>query len=257
MRRPPAWVVVVGVVAAGAASPAPARAADGFWVTVAAGAAGAADPADYSEFWFDSPHAPPVAVTRFTGGTTAQAVTAGGSTFFTSGGVPVLLPTADGYATISNPDVPAGAGGLPRFAGGTQASGAPQSAPAPDDSARLAVDLAEKAADGSQALTVGAADPTGAALGEGMVTVPDGGWWVIGLGPAKGDGMPRPDPGPLPVDIGGGNGSTDGGGVIVTPVPVPVASPGGGAVTTPEPGTAVLLGLGGLAAAGWRRLRRR
>jgi hypothetical protein len=254
MRRPPAWVVVVGVVAAGAWHPAPARADDGFWVSVAAGAAGAADPAEYGDFLFDSPHAPPVAVTRFTGTGRALAMTAGGSTFFTGAATPILLPTSDGYATITNPDVANGSGGLPRFAGGAQASGAPKDAPAvPPDSNQLAVDFAEPAADGSKALTVTATDPSGAVLGRAEVTVRDGDWWVIGLGPGKGDMTPAPVD-PLPVEPDGGNGST-GGGVIVTPVIVPVA--GGGAVTTPEPGTAALLGLGGLAAAGWRRVRRK
>src|SRR5262245_37300866 len=100
MRRAPALVVVVGVLGVWAASPSPVR-ADGFWVTLAAGAAGANAPSDYNEFWFDSPHAP-IAVTQFTGATgNVQASTGGGNTFFTGAGTPVVLPTTDGFATLT------------------------------------------------------------------------------------------------------------------------------------------------------------
>ena len=67
MRRATACGVVVGVLAAFAAMPSSARAAEGFWTTIAAGAAGSAEPSDYTEFWFESPHGPPIAVTQLIG----------------------------------------------------------------------------------------------------------------------------------------------------------------------------------------------
>jgi hypothetical protein len=261
MRRATACGVVVGVLAAFAAMPTAALAAEGFWTTIAAGAAGANAPSDYTEFWFDSPHGPPIAVTQLSG-TTAQAVTGGGTTFFSPAGTPVLLPTSDGYATLTNPDVANGTGGLPKFAGGTQASGAPLTAqPVPEGSNSLSVTKGEAAADGSSVLTVGVTDPNGNPLGSGQVTVPGGGWWVIGIGPGGESTDPPPDPGP----IGGGDG---GGDPPPDPVPPPEPVPpggggggntggGGGPVATPEPATFVLCGLGGMTVAGFRRLRRR
>jgi hypothetical protein len=256
MRRATAWGVVVGVLAVLAATPSMAR-ADGFWTTIAAGMAGVNAPSDYTEFWFDSPHGPPLAVTQLSGGT-AQAITGGGSTFFSPLGTPVLLPTSDGYATLTNLDVANGSGGLPRFAGGTQASGAPQvGQPVPTDSNRASVGLGQTAGDGSRVLSVGITDPNGNPLGNGQVTVPDGGWWVIGLGPGQQDGGTTPPPDPGPVGGGGDPGSGD-----PPPSPPPVDNPpppplgNDGSVATPEPATAVLLGLGGVTVGLWRRMKR-
>ena len=64
MRRATACGLVVGVLAVLAAIPSSAGAAEGFWTTIATGAAGAAEPSDYTEFWFESPHGPPLAVTH-------------------------------------------------------------------------------------------------------------------------------------------------------------------------------------------------
>ena len=171
----------------------------------------------------------------------------------------MLLPTSNGYAALTNLDVANGSGGLPRFAGGTQASGAPQTAqPVPSDSNHVSVGLGEAAGNGSRVLSVGVTDPNGNPLGSGQVTLPDGGWWVIGLGPGEKDGgtTPPPDPGP----IGGGGGNTGGGDPPpTTPPPVQVPPPivnDGGAVATPEPATAVLLGLGGATLAARRRFKR-
>ena len=200
MRRATAWGVVVGVLAVWTATPSAAQ-ADGFWASIAAGSAGASAPSDYTEFWFDSPHAPPIAVTQLTG-TTAQAITGGGTTFFSPAGTPVLLPTSNGYATLTNLDVANGSGGLPRFAGEIRPRAAPITAqPVPPNSNKLSVGLGDAGSDGSRVLTVGVTDPNGNPLGNGQVTLPNGGWWVIGIGPGEKDSSPPPTTDP----VGGGD----------------------------------------------------
>jgi hypothetical protein len=251
MRRAPALFVVVGVLAGWAGLPAVAR-ADGFWISLASGVAGSSTTSGYSEFWFDSPHAPPIAVTQATGAGTIQATTSGGSTYFTGEGTPVLLPTTDGYATLSSgSSFPAAA--LPRFAGGTQASGAPQGGGTiPSTADNLSLSLSSPAANGSEVLTVSVTSPTGTALGQSNVTVPNNGWWVVGLGP---DSTTITTPIPVPTapvtvispSTGSGTGTGTGSGSTGTT---------GSSVTTPEPTSMMLLGFGGLTAAGWR-LRRR
>jgi hypothetical protein len=99
------------------------------------------------------------------------------------------------------------------------------------------------------ALTVAMTDPAGSAVGSGAVTVPDGGWWVIGLGPNPNGSVPDPTPIPTPDPI-------------PTPIPDPTPTPtptppDGGPVTTPEPATALLAGIGGLSALGLRLVKRR
>jgi hypothetical protein len=258
MRRATACGLVVGVLAALAAIPSRAGAAEGFWATIATGAAGAAQPSDYTEFWFESPHGPPLAVTQLSG-TTAQAVTGGGTTFFSPAGTPVLLPTSDGYATLTNPDVANGSGGLPKFADQSLSSGAPLTAqPVPAGSNSLSVSRGETDEDGSSVLTVDVTDPNGNPLGTGQVKVPGGGWWVIGIGPGGEATDPPDDPDPIPPGGGGGDPPTeptdppgnDGGSGGNT------GGGGGGPVATPEPATLLLAGLGGVTLAGYRRFRR-
>lgn len=251
MRRAPALFVVVGVVVGWTDLPAHAQQSQtesGFWVSLASGTSGSSTTSGYSEFWFDSPHAPPIAVTQFTGTGTVQATTAGGNTFFTGEGTPVLIPTTDGYATLSSSGSSFPSSALPRFAGGSQASGAPQGGGTiPTNADQLSLSVSTPAANGSEVLTVSVTSPAGTSLGQTSVTVPDNGWWVVGLGPGA-DSTTTTNP-------TGGNGGS--------PITSSTGSTGssgngsnGGSVTTPEPASVVLLGFGGLTAAGWR-LRRR
>ena len=185
--RAPALFVVVGVVAGWAGLPVQAKqtqSAAGFWVSLASGVAGSSSNSDYSEFWFDSPHAPPIAVTQVTGAGSVQALTGGGSTFFTGAGTPILLPTTSGFATLSPSGSSPPASALPRFAGGTQASGAPQGGGTiPSTADQLSLSLSNPSTNGSQVLSVSVTSPTGATLGSTNVNVPANGWWVVGLGP--------------------------------------------------------------------------
>ncbi|WP_439629830.1 PEP-CTERM sorting domain-containing protein [Gemmata sp.] len=239
MRRLPAWTVAV-VLGSSALAPQCAAAADGFWVSLASGVGDA--PTEYAEFSFDSPHAP-IVINQLTGTGPGRIVTGGGTTFYTGpSSPPILVPTSDGYATITPGEtVPAGA--PPRFAGGTPASGAPLAGSSPEGANLASVSLTD-GENGSKVLTVGVTDANGNPLGQGSISVGPDGWWVIGLGTAALDGEEPPPvieepPPPPPVD------------------PVPPPTPDNGPVATPEPASAVLLGVGGLFAAGFRRLRRK
>ena len=247
MRRAPALFVVVGVVACWASLPLQAtettQTNQGFWVSLASGVAGSSSTSDYSEFWFDSPHAPPIAVTQITGAGSVQALTGGGSTFFNGAGTPILVPTTNGYATLSPTGSSAPSSALPRFAGGTQASGAPVGGGSvPSTADQLSLTLSSPSANGSQVLSVAVSSPSGTALGSTNVTVPNNGWWVVGLGPGTQTTTLAPTP-PTPTPpTTGSTGSTGGN--------------SGGSVTTPEPASMMLFGFGGLTMVGWR-LRRR
>jgi hypothetical protein len=283
------WLRVWGAVLGCLVGTAAAR-AEGFWVTLAAGLAGAGVPSDYNEFWFDTQHGPPLAIVSLNGGFTAQATTGGGTTVFSPLGTPVLLPVQDGYATLTASNGSVGsssfpASALPRFAGGPQASGAPQTGlPVPPDAPRVSVGLSPPTSNGSRVVTVDVSDPNGNPLGSGQVTVPDGGWWVIGLGPDSGGrgggidggssgggsnpdnpntgGEPEPPPqnAPPPFPPIGEDGNEDGGApppVGGMPGPRPPLEGNPGPVATPEPASICMVALGGLTVAGWRRRRRR
>jgi hypothetical protein len=223
-------------------------AADGFWVTLAAGAANAPSPSDYSEFSIPLPHAP-VVVNQLTGGITGVATTGAGSTSFNGVTTPVLLSTSDGYATITQLGIPGPPGGIPRFTGGPLASAAAQLSTSSPGTNLLSIDWASSGPSGKHVVTVDLTDSNGSPLGEAHVVVPKNGWFIIGLGTAA---IPdRPDPpgsGPSdgkgngngnPIDNGNGKGHGN----------------GGGTVTTPEPASILLVGVGGLGLIGWRRFR--
>jgi hypothetical protein len=246
MRRSPAWRVSFGVLLVWAFAPAAAPAAEGFWVTLAAGIGGSAT--STNDFWFDSPHGPPIAVTQVPTGGTAEAASGGGTVFFSSAGTPVLLNTSDGSAYVTNgaPDTARAASGK----GAAPASAAPSAGGSvPSNSALLGLNLADPDATGVRALSATVTDPNGNPLGTGSVGVPDGGWWIVGLSPdAKTDPgpiePPIPDPEPVPVPT-------------PIPVPTPVPGPSSGPVATPEPTTLALLGIGGLTVGVWRKVKRR
>lgn len=240
MRRAPAWVVAVGVLVVWVAAPATARA--GVWLTLAAGVPGSATPtSDAADVWFDTPHGPPqVAVNQLAGGLTATAATGGGNTFFGGAGLPVLLNLADGSAYLAGGSPPAAATSRGPGGGslGSLASAAPVAGGSvPAGAALLGINVAEPGANGSRALTATVTDGNGNQLATGSLVVPDGGWWVLGLSPGA-NTVPTPTE-PPPTDPG----------------PPPPPPPSGGSVATPEPSTLVLVGLGGLAVHGWRRLR--
>lgn len=242
------WVAAIGVLAWWGAWPAASQA--GVWVTLAAGLPGSSTPTSESEFWFDTPHAPPlVAVNHLTGGA-AQATTGGGTVFFGGAGTPVLLNLGDGSAYIASENAPSGATSRGPHGGsaGTPASAAPMTGESiPSSAALLGIDLAAPDATGVRSLLVNAIGSSNIVLGTTTVTVPDSGWWVIGLTP--GDQTPN-DPTPPPTDPGGTPGTPPpptGGGTDQPPPSDPPPGGGDGPVSTPEPSTIVLVGIGGIA----------
>ena len=209
-----------------------------------------------------------MAITQL-GGVTAQATTAGGSSFFSGAAVPVVLHPTDGYAYLTAGSTPSDLSQALRrqMAGGKGLASdhprrdSPRLPPA--DANLMTVNLGEQSnLNGGGPLAVGMTDPTGKPIGGGSVSVPDGGWWVIGLGPGQNTIPERhrvqPRSGFVNGDPGSGGGPSAAGGDPGTD-PGSGGNPGsgGGPVATPEPATALLAGLGGLGAFGWRLVRRR
>ncbi len=274
MRREARWVWAVGLAAAMAYS-GPAR-AGGVWVTLAAGLPGAADSSSQTELTFDSPHAPPyVGVTSAPG--TVSAATAGGVSTFGGLATPVLLDLGSGSAYLAGGSAAPDAAKT-RGPGGTTASTPSSVAPAtnailPDSAALLGLTLADPTANGSRDLTATFTDTSGKTLATGTVTVPDGGWWVLGIGPNSAvtpppvvdppvtpppvvdppvTPPPVVDPPVTPPPVVDPPVVTP---PVVTPPTVPPENPG--PVATPEPSAFVLAAVGGLATTAVRRLRGR
>ncbi|HEX4607827.1 MAG TPA: PEP-CTERM sorting domain-containing protein [Urbifossiella sp.] len=266
MRRVPGWICAVGVTL-GLTAPGPAR-AGGVWVTLAAGLPGASAPSADAEVWFDSPHAPPlVALTSAPG--TVVAGTDGGTSTFGSLGTPVLLNVGNGSAYLAGGGTPApdaaktlGPGGGSGGAGARSSVAPLTNATIPATAALLGITLADPTATGSHNLTVNLTDGSGGSLGTGTVSVPNGGWWVIGLGPDSVPSTPPPVTDPPPPT--GSNPTppttTDPTPPVTTPpVTTPPTDPTGspGPVATPEPSTLALVAVGGMIAGVARRVRGR
>jgi hypothetical protein len=227
-------------------------------VTLAAGLPGGSAPTSETEFWFDSPHGPPlVAINQLSGGVTAEAVTGGGNTLFGGVGTPVVLNLADGSAYVASGSPPdaaktRGPGG---GSSGTPATAAPVAGGTiPTDATLLGIALAEPDAAGNRSLTATVTDATGNPLGSGTIGIPGDGWWVLGLTPGDGTTPPPVDPppsNPPPTDPPPSEEPPPS-----NPPPGNPPPTDGGPVATPEPSTLVLVGIGGLAAGVYRRRAR-
>lgn len=232
--------VVLAVVLSWAGLPSVSQAG---WITLMSGQSGNVQPTDASEFWYGAHSTPPlVAIDTVSGSGTVQAVTGGGISFFNSLGVPVLLNLTDGSAYLAGGSPPSGvtASGPGGTSAGTPASAAPLAGvPIPPDYTHLNIALTTSDA-GAQVLTASVLDGSSAALGSGSVVVPEGGWWVLGLGP---DQQPTPEPLPEPTPT-----------PTPEPVPTPTPSPAPG---VPEPATVALAASGVILVLPWLRRNRR
>lgn len=229
---------LLAVVASWAGLPAVCEAG---WIMLTSGQSGSARPTDLYEFWYGSSATPPLlAIDTVSGAGTVQAVTGGGTSFFNGLGTPVLLNLSDGSAYLAGGSPPAGATarGPEGTTAGPPASAAPQAGvPIPSDSTRLGIVLAPSGA-GAQVLTASVLGADQAVLGSGSVVVPEGGWWVLGLGSGQ-----QPTPAPLPEPT-------------PTPVPEPAPTPSP-APGVPEPGAMALAGSGVFLVLPWLRRNRR
>lgn len=236
MRGLQRTVVLLAVAMASAGLPAVSQAG---WITLATGPLGSVQPTDTTEFQYGSTSTPPlVAIGAVSGTGTVEAVTSGGTAFFGSLGVPVLLNLSDGSAYLIGGSPPRGAVGGSLGAGaGALSSGTPQTGvPVPPDYTQLGIALAASST-GEQLLTVSV---LGTAAGSGSVVVPEGGWWVLGLSTSQEPAPePLPEPAPTPEPI-------------PEPVPTPQPTPG-----VPEPAAMALVASGTFVVVPWLRRRRR
>lgn len=200
-------------------------------VLLTAGESGSSTPASSGGFQFTPPAGSPlIGISQLGGVSSAQANTAGGSAFFGGLGLPIVVSVADGSAVLSSTGTPSGA--VPSSGLSSVAPTAPDTIPT--GASVLSASLASPAANGSQVLSVSVTDGLGTSLGSGQVTVPGGGWFVLGLSPDAGTTPPPVIPpviDPPPVVP-----------PVVDPPVVPPTTPPTAA--TPEPATLTLVGLG-------------
>lgn len=236
MKWQQARALFVGVILSWLCLPSVGRAG---WITLASGTAGNAQPTGTAEFWYGSAATPFLAIDTLTGAGTVQATTGDGTSFFNGLGTPVLLNLSDGSVYVAGGSPPAGATdrGPGGALAGTPASTAPQAGvPVPPDYARLGIVLTAPDVGGAWVLTASVLGSDNATLGSGSVVVPDGGWWVLGLGAGQ-EPTPEPLPNPTPVP---------------TPEPVPTPAPG-----VPEPTTMALAVSGVVIVVPWLRRKYR
>jgi hypothetical protein len=193
-----------------------------------------------------------VAVQSVSGLGNIEAVTDGGSSLFSGFGTPLLLDLASGSAYLSNGAAPdsAKSRGPNGGSAGPRSSAAPvPNATVPDTAALLGLTLADPDATGARQLTAVFTDVVGNTLATGSVTIPDGGYFVIGLGPND-ETDPTPTE-PTPTE------PTPTEPTPTEPTPTTPTPPTDGPVATPEPASLALVAVGGLTTAAVRRLRGR
>jgi hypothetical protein len=218
--------------------PSPAQAGPIF-LSLATGASGTATPVTTDETRIDNPQVAVVAISQLSVGDRVHAWTGGGAVYFGGAGTPVVLDLSDGRAYLSSSSAPADAAGAVGSSGSKAASAVPQAGgEIPPDATLLRIALSDPGLNGGRTLSAGVVDAAGSLLGRAQVAVPDGGWWILGLGP--GDvSAPPPE-------------------IVETPEDSEPSPPAGGgppgqppvATTTPEPSAVVLtiIGVGIVAA---------
>lgn len=213
-------------------------------ISLTAGLSGGTSATGTANFQVTTPPNSVVAITQVSAGDTIRAITGGGISFFSGAGTPVILNLSNGGVVLASsnaadasiPGNIATATASP-VAGGDVPTGADQ----------LGLTLTQNAEDGSAVLAARVTNQAGDSLGGTQVTVPAGGWWVLGLGP---DGQSSPPPPPVdpppvvppPVTTPSGPSNS----------PPPTTPPG---AESPEPSGLVLAGIGGVVALA-RRVRR-
>lgn len=173
--------------------PAPARA--GFFsVILVGGAAGSSSILELGNFNYSHGNGQ-VGLNSLLSDGTHKGSTGGGNVFFTPMGLPILLNLSDGYGYLSSPGAPSEL--PPGVVSGSPSPVAPVAGGSlPSDAALLGItNTAGESADGSRIIKAFLTDPESNPLGEAKITIPQGGWWVLGISPLR---STDPDPGPEP-----------------------------------------------------------
>ena len=212
-------------------------------VVLTAGSEGSSTPSSSSSFQFTNPTGSPlIGISNLSGVSSAQATTAGGAAFFGGLGLPIVLDLSDGTGVVSSSNAPPEA--LPSSGLSSVAPTAPELIP--PDAAILSASLSPPE-DGPQFLSVSLTTDLGAELGSGLIPLPSGGWWVIGLTPGTETVPPVVEPPVIEPPV------------VLPPVEVPSvpSNPNPPTAATPEPATLALAALGAPLVGAARWLRRR